>query len=129
MSKQKLTSLNLEDALVQQIIENLACKLQISIKANDPLTVLRAIELLICEDVGQSGSAEEDKGSFHFNLNHVPLGFEPNDKVLDQCAAIMRLLYIKDLRKLQTQINQIISESQLITADPKTDSKLAKIGF
>ena len=46
--------------------------------------------------------------------NHCP----PADKQLDTAATVLRMLYIKDLRKLQTQIDEMIvqvqvSESQL----------------
>lgn len=41
----------------------------------------------------------------------------------------MRLLFIKDLRDLQTNVNEIIVAIQAITANPKTDSSLGKVGI
>lgn len=50
------------------------------------------------------------------------------DYVLNHAAKILRLLYIHDLRDLQTQINETIVAVQSITADPKTDTKLGQVG-
>lgn len=50
------------------------------------------------------------------------------DVVYNRAAKILRLLYIQDLRKLQTTINEAIVAVQAITADPKTDTKLGKVG-
>lgn len=50
------------------------------------------------------------------------------DPVLDNAAKIMRLLHIAELRDLQTKVNELIVGVQLITADPKTDSRLGKVG-
>jgi hypothetical protein len=51
------------------------------------------------------------------------------DPVLNEAAKILRLLYIKELRNLQTKINETIVELQLVTANPKTDSSLGKVGI
>jgi RLL motif-containing protein 1 len=42
------------------------------------------------------------------------------DPVINEAAKILRLLYIKDLRILQTKINETIVSIQTITANPKT---------
>eukprot|EP00741_Cyanophora_paradoxa_P022698 tig00021494_g21920.t1 len=47
-----------------------------------------------------------------------PLGFETGDPLLDKAARVLRLLHTRDLRELQTRINQVI-----------TDSRLGKVGF
>ncbi|KAA0190050.1 hypothetical protein HAZT_HAZT004701 [Hyalella azteca] len=56
------------------------------------------------------------------------LGFEMGDKRLNDAGKVLRLLYIQDLRKLQTSINECIVATQTITANPKTDSRLGKVG-
>jgi len=56
------------------------------------------------------------------------LGFQTGDKQLDRGATVLRLLYIDDLRTLQTQVNEIVATLQDFTANPKTDSKLGKVG-
>jgi len=57
------------------------------------------------------------------------MGFDSADEVLNQAAKIMRLLYIHDLRQLQTKINECIVEVQTLTANPKTDTRLGRVGF
>lgn len=59
----------------------------------------------------------------------MDLGFDLGDYVLNRAAKILRLLYIHDLRNLQTKINEAIVAVQSITANPKTDTKLGKVGY
>ena len=51
-----------------------------------------------------------------------------SDYIINEAAKILRLLHIKDLRELQSQINHAIVAVQALTANPKTDSRLGKIG-
>ena len=51
------------------------------------------------------------------------------DYVINDVAKILRLLHLKDLRDLQSVINTAIIEVQSKTANPKTDSRLGKVGF
>ncbi|XP_053669761.1 RNA transcription, translation and transport factor protein-like [Anopheles nili] len=51
------------------------------------------------------------------------------DEDLEQCARILRLLQIQNLRKLQTTINETIVTVQNVTADPRTDTSLGKVGM
>lgn len=55
------------------------------------------------------------------------MGFEDED--LERASRILRLLQIQSVRKLQTAINETIVSVQNLTADPKTDTKLGKVGF
>lgn len=50
------------------------------------------------------------------------------DTSVNDAAKILRLLHIKELRKLQTDINETIVVIQAITANPKTDSSLGRVG-
>ena len=61
-------------------------------------------------------------------IMELPLGFETNDQILDKAAKVLRLCFIHDLRDLQTKINEIIVAVQTITANPKTDTRLGKVG-
>lgn len=62
------------------------------------------------------------------SLDDIPLGFSTNDPLVDRVVKIMRVLHIRQLHDLQDDINDIIADMQAITADPKTNSKLGKIG-
>lgn len=63
-----------------------------------------------------------------FPFQEADLGFDTGDYVLNQAAKILRLLYIQNLRDLQTRINECIVAVQSVTANPKTDTKLGKVG-
>ena len=51
-----------------------------------------------------------------------------SDYISAEAAKILRLLHIRELRELQTQINQAIVKVQAIVANPKTDTRLGKVG-
>ena len=57
-----------------------------------------------------------------------PLGFSLGSEVVDRAAAILRMLYIADLRELQDAVNDILVTIQEYTANPKTDAALGKVG-
>lgn len=63
-----------------------------------------------------------------FPFQDADSGFDMDDYVLNKAAKIMRLLYIHNLRALQTQINECIVAVQSLTANPKTDTKLGQVG-
>ena len=63
-----------------------------------------------------------------FPLDDADLGFDTGDPVLNRAAKVLRLLYIRDLRQLQTAINEIIVAVQNLIADPRTDTRLGKVG-
>ncbi|XP_022119509.2 RNA transcription, translation and transport factor protein [Pieris rapae] len=48
--------------------------------------------------------------------------------VINQPIDVLNLLFIQDLRELQTKINEALVAVQTITADPRTDTKLGKVG-
>jgi hypothetical protein len=64
-----------------------------------------------------------------FPFQEVDKSFESGDAVLNHAAKILRLLFIMDLRDLQTKINECIVAVQSITANPKTDTKIGKVGY
>ncbi|XP_051166664.1 RNA transcription, translation and transport factor protein [Leptopilina boulardi] len=64
-----------------------------------------------------------------FPILEQKIGPDMKDPVLNKASRILQLLYIQDLRELQTKINESIVSVQSITANPKTDTKLGKVGF
>ncbi len=61
-------------------------------------------------------------------LGATPLGFDTGDPAVNEAAKILRLLHITELRSLQTKANEIIVAVQAITANPKTDIRLGRVG-
>ncbi|XP_068627891.1 RNA transcription, translation and transport factor protein [Battus philenor] len=47
---------------------------------------------------------------------------------IQQPADVLKLLFINDLRELQTKINEALVAVQSVTADPRTDTTLGRVG-
>lgn len=75
-----------------------------------------------------TGSSVSATSGAAFPYETSDLGFDTGDAALDNACRILRLLHIKDLRELQTKINEIIVAVQIHTADPKTDQRLGVVG-
>jgi len=77
--------------------------------------------------IQQSNNVTNTKGK---QLTAMTIGsdFNMGDIMLNNAAKGLSLLYIQDLRNLQTKINETIVTVQNITANPKTDTKLGKVG-
>ncbi|DBA73695.1 TPA: hypothetical protein ACH3X2_009675 [Trebouxia sp. C0005] len=81
------------------------------------------------EDSQLSSAAREAATQLsHLDVDKFPLGFTTGDKKTDVAATILRMLYIKDLRGLQTIIDETLVNVQNYTANPKTDAALGRIG-
>ncbi|GAB6021094.1 hypothetical protein CHUAL_003727 [Chamberlinius hualienensis] len=111
-------------------VNNLAKLLNMA-KHPDHLVTLKAI----CELVTTKLNADVIKNPSQYiatgkpyPLKEFELGFETGDYVLNQAAKVLRLLFIHDVRDLQTKINEIIVVIQNLTANPKTDSSLGQVG-
>ncbi|GFR44220.1 hypothetical protein Agub_g5408 [Astrephomene gubernaculifera] len=97
--------------------------------------LLAAAELLVCsvgpvlQAGGGGGGGMWDAGKPPRQaLARVPLGFEVEGEALSSAAAALRLLYMRDLRRLQSQIDHALVEMQEYTANPRTDASLGKVG-
>lgn len=90
--------------------------------------VARALEIRFSDvraKLRQSKAVAEAAAS----LTHIfTAGFSTGDEVLDRAASVLRLLYVADLRELQTKVDEILVQMQEYTANPKTDSRLGKVG-
>ncbi len=64
-----------------------------------------------------------------FALEKYDLGFDTGDYVLNNAGRALRLLHAKELRELQTRINEAIVAVQSVTANPRVDERLGKVGF
>ncbi len=62
------------------------------------------------------------------NITVSSLRFTFADAKLDAAATLLRMLYIKDLRALQSQIDAAVVAVQEYTANPRADAALGKVG-
>ncbi|KAK2165013.1 hypothetical protein LSH36_56g04029 [Paralvinella palmiformis] len=112
-------------------VTSLASLLQIPPHA-DHLTQLKAICILVKERLSKDAldklKKEGIKHAESVSLDRVELGFETSDYITTEAAKILRMLHIKELRDLQNSANQAIVLVQQVTANPKTDTKLGKVG-
>ena len=98
----------------------------------DYVITLNAVRIFIQERLTNTSTNKTDDDSKSksrkVKLESLELGFETGDPSLDNAAKALRLLHINELRQLQTDINNAIVAVQALTADPKTDSRLGKVG-
>ncbi|XP_025831426.1 RNA transcription, translation and transport factor protein [Agrilus planipennis] len=97
----------------------------------DSLITLQALSKIICNRLNREALQKPElvviKGT-PFPFQDTNLGFDLGDAVLNKAVKVLRLLYIHDLRDLQTKANELIVGVQSITANPKTDTALGKVG-
>lgn len=130
-SSNPLDALDFDDAEFKAGVTSLSMLLQVP-PHHDHLEQLKACCILLKEKY--STEALEDalkvtsKKDEHIPLDKTELGFEAGDYIMTDAAKVLRLLHLRDLRDLQTQINTAIVAVQAITANPKTDSRLGKVG-
>jgi len=62
-------------------------------------------------------------------LKEVPTGIKPTgSEAVDDAVRVLRLINTSRLHELQTQINDCMSELQTITANPKADASIGRVG-
>jgi RLL motif-containing protein 1 len=115
------------DAAACENVRALATELGIPVSADVPL-LLQVCCRVICQLCPADAADAGDLQSVTQALDVLPLGFSTGDPQLDRAAKILRLLYVSDLRQTQNHVNEAISRMQQYTADPKTDSRLGRVG-
>uniref|UniRef100_S4RXL4 RNA transcription, translation and transport factor protein n=1 Tax=Petromyzon marinus TaxID=7757 RepID=S4RXL4_PETMA len=124
-----LTNLDVSNQDVKAGVSALANLLQIP-RHDDYLVMLKAVHILVQQRLSTEAiaKANESKAGIPIALDQNILGFDTGDATVNEAARILRLLHIEELRELQTKINEAIVAVQAITADPKTDQRLGKVG-
>ena len=118
------------DETLQKGVNALARILQIG-PHPDLAVLLAACRIVIQErlsTVAIKNSKEKTESLKYFAATPKECGFDFKDPVMAEAAKVLRLLHIEELRKLQTSINELIVEVQRLTANPKTDQSLGKVG-
>uniref|UniRef100_A0A1L8DAK3 Putative carnitine deficiency-associated protein n=1 Tax=Nyssomyia neivai TaxID=330878 RepID=A0A1L8DAK3_9DIPT len=107
-------------------VRTLAKRLQIPYHPDTRIT-LAAVTKMIQHNLSTEALKEALLDNAPFPLEKTP-GVGLPDADLEQAARILRLLQIQSVRHLQTTINETIVAVQNLTADPRTDTKLGKVG-
>lgn len=137
------------DATFRSGVEALAKIVQVT-PHPDPSVLLEAVRLVIQEKLSpqaleaaaeeeekraEEEEAEEGKGrgrgrgvAKRYDITPRECGFEMDDPGLAEAAKVLRLLHLRELRQLQTHVNEMIVAVQALTADPKTDQTLGQVG-
>ncbi|CAM9399165.1 unnamed protein product [Choristocarpus tenellus] len=88
--------------------------------------------LAVKESTGSGAVVEENEGdeaSFPPpTLSDFTSGVSTGDDTCDRVAIVLRMLHISDLRRVQHEVNSILLSTQDITANPRTNSNLGKVG-
>ncbi|XP_022692892.1 UPF0568 protein C14orf166 homolog isoform X2 [Varroa jacobsoni] len=122
-----LDKLNYCSAEFKEGVNKLADLLNIQAHPTDARITFRAVSKYAEKYLlnAQKGPKKEGEPT---PLHNVDLGFDLKDNGANQAARVLRLLFIQDIRELQTRINEAIVAVQKITANPKTDTSLGKVG-
>ncbi|KAK9841718.1 hypothetical protein WJX74_010795 [Apatococcus lobatus] len=112
---QKLHLQSPENSLIDQLK---ACRNLVT------LQLLPSVSNAHAQEVSAEAMHKLDK----LDSRTFPLGFTTGDKQLDVAATVLRMLFIKDLRLLQSSVDESIVAIQEFTANPRTDSALGRIG-
>uniref|UniRef100_A0AC34RBT0 Uncharacterized protein n=1 Tax=Panagrolaimus sp. JU765 TaxID=591449 RepID=A0AC34RBT0_9BILA len=74
-------------------------------------------------------SSEETVPVKLFSLKEVSTGVKPlTSEAVDDAIRVLRLINVSRLHTLQTQVNECISKLQMLTADPKADVNMGRVG-
>lgn len=87
----------------------------------DSIAALRCIHTRVCVP-------EQNADASYLDIDQLPVGLQIDDPDVKRAAAVLRLLHGIELQQLQVNINQVINELQQLTADPKTDARLGRVG-
>nr|SVE89440.1 EOG090X0ARU [Daphnia sinensis]SVE90060.1 EOG090X0ARU [Daphnia sinensis]SVE90689.1 EOG090X0ARU [Daphnia sinensis]SVE91315.1 EOG090X0ARU [Daphnia sinensis]SVE91938.1 EOG090X0ARU [Daphnia sinensis] len=126
-----LDNLDFESEDFKAGVNDLANILQVP-KHPDHLMTLEGICNLIqekfCKDALKASSVARDLGN-PVQFDNISFGLDLKSPNVSNAANLLRYLFIHDLRELQTRINECLVCVQALTANPKTDTKLGKVGY
>lgn len=95
----------------------------------DHLKILEAASRIINTNLGSNAVRRDPPVGKAYSVKEDSEKFAFDNQDMDEAAKMLRLLQIQSLRELQTAINETIVVVQECTADPKTDTKLGKVGY
>lgn len=114
-----------DDAEVLAIVHQLLLEVDVDPGVLNSEEGLKIVASIAEERLSQKVAADSTTS---VALEKLPLGFSTSDSEIDRLAKVLRILHVRELRKLQNRINGTIATMQEVTANPKTDSKLGRVG-
>jgi hypothetical protein len=72
--------------------------------------------------------ADIERTNTSASLPRLPLGFSTKDATVDTIALILKTLHIRDLRSLQSELNDLTVIAQAHTARPQMNASQGKVG-
>merc|ERR1711879_474924 len=87
----------------------------------DTIAALRCLKTRLCPPTKAGQPVDVD-------MDILPEGLDIQNPDVRRTAGVLRLLHSIEMGQLQVNINEVINELQTLTADPKTDAKLGKVG-
>jgi len=94
-------------------------KLQPDAIDTDTVAALRCIKTRMCH---------KGKGTVDLDMAQIPIAVEVDDPEVKKAAGMLRLLHNIEMGQLQVNVNQVLNELQQLTANPKTDARLGRVG-
>jgi RLL motif-containing protein 1 len=143
-----------DDAAIVALVRELAAAVHVPVEAGDDVlrtlqAVHRALRLRVLPALAAAGGAPaaakarggslaarrraagdaaESPAPAAPGLASFPAGLYTGDAELDAATAVLRMLFVADLRELQDGVNEVIATIQEFTANPVTDSSLGQVG-
>ncbi|KAH8280058.1 hypothetical protein KR018_002652 [Drosophila ironensis] len=119
--------INVQDKVFVEGVRQLASQLNVPHHPNH-LLQLEAVARIVNERLSPAAKGRKPIVGTPFPFDKGNDVVSSGDAALDLPMRILRLLQIQSLRQLQTHINETIVAVQNLTANPKTDTKLGKVG-
>lgn len=133
VSSNPIENLDFQSADFREGVKRLAELLKVNQSHPDHLVTLEACCKIIRNRLSQKNMKNVNMASKNgesFQLKDHDFGVPPQikDPVLKEAVKILRLIHLNNLRDLQSDINATIETVQAATANPKTDTRLGKVG-
>jgi len=133
ISSNPIENLDFQSADFREGVRRLADLLKVNQSHPDHLVTLEACCKIIRTRLSQKNIKQSNivgKKGETFQLKDHDFGVPPNikDPILKEAVKILRLIHLNNLRDLQSDINATIETVQAATANPKTDTRLGKVG-
>ena len=133
VSSNPIENLDFQSSDFREGVRRLADLLKVNQSHPDHLVTLEACCKIIRnrlsqKNIRQTNLAASKGETFELKDHEFGVPNHIKDPVLKEAVKILRLIHLNNLRDLQSDINATIETVQAATANPKTDTRLGKVG-